>query len=196
MIELEQIKKTDPIKSLRGQLNTAFSEIVADQPMVGACLNPSVGLYNASGALLASVTASNVMNGLNAVVLPEKNGCFVLGFTGLIQFDRSGMATDANTVNKIVVDIPAIKAANASAPYTSFLTPDHLGLNASNDEGNYSVYVNALYQQYAKGIVASLPPYVTSVVTSKNTPGTLNIELEFTYSGPSFSDGTFAVLTF
>lgn len=30
MIELEQIKKTDPIKMLRGQLNKAFSEIVAD----------------------------------------------------------------------------------------------------------------------------------------------------------------------
>ena len=40
MIKLTNIKPTDTIKQLRGQINTMQNEIMADQPFVGALVNP------------------------------------------------------------------------------------------------------------------------------------------------------------
>lgn len=193
MIELEQIKKTDPIKMLRGQLNTAFSEIQSDQPMIGKCLNPSVNLYN-EGALVSSVTANNVANYLNAVILPENNGCFVLDFIGVIQF--CSQATQAPVVDKIVIGIPAIKAVNASASYTSFLTPDHLGLNHQVIEDEYISLINCWYMHLVNQSSVTVPTYETHISTSKNLPGTLNIVLTFISGSVDFTNGAIGHLGF
>lgn len=193
MIELTNIAVTDTVGKLRGQINTMQHEIMADQPMIGACINPSVDLYN-SNTLVSSVTAQNVTNYLNAVILPENNGCFVLGFTGVIQF-RS-LATEAPIVNRIVIDIPAIKAANASAPYTSFLTPDHLGLKHQVVGTEYYRYINCRYEHVQETGLATVPQYVASINTSKNSPGTLNIALIFDRGNLDFTNGAAGFIVF
>lgn len=193
MIELTNITVTDTVGQLRGQINTMQNEIMADQPMIGACLNPSVNLYN-QGALVSSVTASDVINYLNAVILPEKNGYFVLDFIGAIQF-RS-LVTQAPAVDKIVIDIPAIKAANASASCTSFLTPDHLGLNHEVIDNEYISFINCQYVHLVNQSSVTVPAYVTHISTSKNSPGTLNIVLIFSSGSVDFSNGAFGHLAF
>lgn len=125
MIELEQIKKTDPIKSLRGQLNTAFNEIQSDQPLVGVCMNPSVNIYDERHELVQAVTASNVNNYLKALILPENNGVYVCSVKGSIDFSIN-VSNSARDMFEICVDVPAIKAA--SKTYSTFVSPSHLGL--------------------------------------------------------------------
>nr|DAL21696.1 MAG TPA_asm: hypothetical protein [Caudoviricetes sp.] len=193
MIELTNIKATDTVGQLRGQINTMQNEIMADQPMIGACINPSVDLYNRN-TLVSSVTAQNVTNYLNAVILPENNGCFVLGFTGVIQF-RS-LATEAPVVDRISIDIPAIKAVNASASYTSFLTPDHLGLKHQVVGTEYFRYINCQYRHVTETGQATVPLYVAYINTSKNSPGTLNIELLFDKGNLDFTNGAAGFIAF
>lgn len=193
MIELTNIKATNTVGQLRGLINTMQNEIMADQPMIGACLNPSVDLYNRD-ALVSSVTAQNVTNYLNAVILPEKNGCFVLGFTGCIQF-RS-LATEAPVVDKIVIDIPAIKAANASASYTTFLTPEHLGLKHQVLSTEYTQYINCRYVHVTEEGQATVPDYLACIITSKNSPGKLNLALLFSGGNLDFTNGAAGFIAF
>lgn len=125
MIELEQVKKTDPIKMLRGQLNTAFNEIQSDQPLVGMCMNPSVNIYDDHHRLVQAVTASNVNNYLRALILPENNGAYVYSVKGNIDFSIN-VSDSAHDMFEICVNVPAIKAAGKT--YSTFVSPSHLGL--------------------------------------------------------------------
>lgn len=125
MLELEQIKKTDPIKMLRGQLNTAFNEIQRNQPLVGMCMNPSVNIYDEHHRLVQAVTASNVSNYLRALILPGNNGAYVYSVKGSIDFSINVSET-THDMFEICVDVPAIKAAGKT--YSTFVPPSHLGL--------------------------------------------------------------------
>lgn len=132
MIELEQIKQTDPIKSLRGQLNTAFGEIVADQCLVAKCANISAELKFGS-TLKASVTASKVTNTVNALVFPENNGVYIARLFGRCLLNVSGLDVSGIDINNITIDIPAIQIARPNADnmatINTFVPPSHLGLN-------------------------------------------------------------------
>lgn len=123
MIELEQIKKTDTIKQLRGQLNTTFSEIVTDQPMIGRVVNPSANLYGDDGNLLGTVTAANMMNGLTVTAFPESNGVFVAGIGGML-----GFAEKPANWTYACIDIPAIKLPTRTASVSTYVPPTQLGL--------------------------------------------------------------------
>lgn len=195
MIELEQIKKTDPIKMLRGQLNTAFNEIVADQPMMGACLNPSMTFY-LNDTLVGSVTAAYVTNHLSALVLPENNGCYVAAFHGSIWCLGTQISGARGTFNQIKVDIPAIKCANASASYTTFLTPKHLGLPCDENGDIYVTYIGCDIQLSVKRILATLPLHTCGVLTNSSSTNTLEIAIAFGNSSLSLSEDTTVQLSF
>ena len=125
MIKLTNIETTDPIRKLRGQINAMQNEIMDNQPMIGACLNPTVNLYFGT-TLVGEVTGSHMSHCyLSALIFPENNGCFVAGIIGHCAWGSDDILEC--TFNQLTINIPAIKAPNGTT-YTSFLTPEHLGL--------------------------------------------------------------------
>lgn len=195
MIDLTNIKATDTVGQLRGQINTMQNEIMADQPTIGACSRPSVDLYNGA-TLVSSIPAPNIANYLNAVILPSRknNGCFVLGFTGAIQF-RSPTNVAA-TVDKIAIHITKIKAANARDSYTIFLTPDYLELNNRVMESSYYTYINCQYMHKTKSGQVTVPKYVSSIEIDANSPGALNIIIMFSGGSLDFTNGATGYIAF
>lgn len=176
MIELEQIKKADTIKSLRGQLNTAFNEIQSDQPLVGMCMNPSVNIYDEHHQLVQAVTASNVSNCLRALILPENNGAYVYSVKGNIDFSIN-VSAGTHYMSEICVDVPAIKAAGKT--YSTFVSPSHLGLphvdpnpdEVTTDEAEYMlgrvIFYNSDQSEFKH------PTFYA--VTNANTPNMFEI---------------------
>lgn len=195
MIELTNIKATDTVGQLRGQINTMQNEIMADQPMIGACSKPSVELYN-NATLVSTIPANKIANYLNAVILPSRknNGCFVLGFTGAIQF--STQANVAAIVDRIAIHITKIKAANARDSYTRFLTPDYLGLNSMVMESSYCTYINCQYIHRTKSGQATVPKCVSSIEIDANSPGTLNIIIMFEDASLDFTNDATGLIAF
>lgn len=124
MIELTQIKSSDQIKSLRGQLNTAFSEIVSDQPFVGQVINPSITFHSEDDAQVGAVTASNIAGHIFALCFPESNGVYIADVFGAIEFDYPAL-TATPAVMKI--DVPTVKMPTRTANISTFVSPTHLG---------------------------------------------------------------------
>lgn len=205
MIELTNIKATDTVGQLRGQINTMQEEIIYNQPMIGACVNPSVYLYN-DKTLVYYITndnaadyQENVTNYLNAVILPSdmKHECFVVGFTGLINFIVP--ANVAAVVSKIVIDIQSIKGiitADKSYSYSRFITPDRLGLNHKVDGTAYLMHQICRYTHITKEGQATVPPYMADIGTSKKYPNSLDITLRFDKSNLDFTNGATGFISF
>ena len=118
MIKLTNIKPTDTIKQLRGQINTMQNEIMADQPFVGALVNPSINYYAYDGdnyTLVATNTAIEVTCGLTALCFPESNGVFVAGVWGMIKADAEPHYVGPDrTYMLVAISVPAIKLATMS----------------------------------------------------------------------------------
>lgn len=126
MIELTNIKTTDTLRQLRGQINTMQNEIMADQPFVGKVVNPSINFYDNYNGLLGAVTASSISNQLvYALCLPESNGVFIANVWGRVLFSPSTAMRD---VYRISIDVPSIKMQTLDANVSTFVSPDHLGL--------------------------------------------------------------------
>lgn len=129
MIELTNIKPTDRVKQLRGQINAMQNEIMADQPFVGYVINPSIEFFKGV-SLVGSVTASAIATQrLLALCFPESNGVFVARLFGGIRF----IYTADFSFDNIVIDIPGIKLATRDAVIGTFISPNHLGISASNE---------------------------------------------------------------
>lgn len=129
MIELTNIKTTDTVRQLRGQINTMQNEIMADQPFVGYVMNPSIGFF-AGNTLVNSITASGLVGQrLLALCFPESNGVFVASLFGGI---RLVYKADFS-FNRIVIDIPGIKLATRDAVIGTFVSPNHLGMSTANE---------------------------------------------------------------
>lgn len=132
MIDLTNIKKTDTIKQLRGQINTMQNEIMANQPFVGALVNPSINYYSFDGdayTLVATNTAINVESRLTALCFPESNGVFVAGVWGNIKVMKEPDYVGSNRDYRIVeIRVPAIKLATLSTNISTFVSCNHLGL--------------------------------------------------------------------
>lgn len=187
MIELTNIKATDTVGQLRGQINTMQNEIMADQPMIGACVDPSIYLYHKDSLEYAFESKidpnyTNVTNYLNAVILPNTKGnkCFVVGFTGLLQFLIP--PNEAAKVDNIRIRIPSISgitAANTSYSYSKFITPDSLGLNHNVNYDRYLSYTNCQYMHRTTGSTVKVAPCTASITTSSITTNLLEIKLNF-----------------
>ena len=132
MIKLTNIKPTDTIKQLRGQINTMQNEIMADQPFVGALVNPSLNYYAYDGdnyTLVATNTAIEVTCGLTALCFPESNGVFVAGVWGMIKADAEPHYVGPDrTYMLVAISVPAIKLATMSTNASKFVSCKHLGL--------------------------------------------------------------------
>lgn len=129
MIELTNIKTTDTVKQLRGQINTMQNEIMANQPFVGYVMNPSIEFFNGT-SLVGSVTASAIATQrLLALCFPESNGVFVASLFGGIRF----IYTADFSFDSIVIDIPGIKLATRDAVIGTFVSPMHLGMSKSDE---------------------------------------------------------------
>lgn len=131
MIELTQVKNTDKLGQLQSILNAAFSEIMADQPFVGKVVNPSVNIYDRNNDLKGAVTASNVVNGLNALCFPENNGIFIARLFGMVNFTYPPSADDISTPILYEINIAGVQLATKSSIINTFVTGEHLGLNDS-----------------------------------------------------------------
>lgn len=132
MIKLTNIKTTDKIKQLRGQINTMQNEIMADQPFVGTLVNPSINYYSFDGnnyTLVATNTSTTVESSLTALCFPESNGVFVGGVWGMIKTttDPQYVGSDRDYMF-VVISVPAIKLATMSTNISTFVSCDHLGL--------------------------------------------------------------------
>lgn len=145
MIELANIKATNTVGQLRGQINAMQNEIMADQPMIGTAVNPSINYYAASkisisgsgtmwedAALIGTSTASQVSSNLVFLCFPENNGVFIANVWGAISLTAEPTFTGSSTVFRFaVVDIPAIKIATRDSTIATFVTCEHIGLPAS-----------------------------------------------------------------
>lgn len=128
MIELTNIKTTDTLGQLRGQINTMQNEIMADQPFIGYVMNPSISFYR-DNSLVGGVTASELAaERLFALCFPESNGVFVASLFGRLRFQ----AKSDFSFNQIRIDIPGIKLATRDSVIGTFVNPNHLGMSASN----------------------------------------------------------------
>lgn len=131
MIELTQIKKTDTIKQLRGQLNTAFSEIMSDQMVIGKAMGVSVNLYSNidNSTLVGAITASNVGGDIWLLCLPESNGVYVAGAFGFLY--NKDVITVTKLPTSLEIDIASVKLPNRDAAVSTFVTPEHMGFTQS-----------------------------------------------------------------
>lgn len=132
MIELTNIKTTDTIKQLRGQINTMQNEILANQPFVGTLVNPSINYYSFDGnnyTLVATNASTTVESSLTALCFPESNGVFVAGVWGMIKAttEPQYVGSDRDYMF-VVISVPAIKLATMSNNISTFVSCDHLGL--------------------------------------------------------------------
>lgn len=132
MIKLTNIKPTDKLKLLRGQINTMQNEIMADQTFVGALVNPSIKYYSFDGdnyTLIATNTAIEVQSSLTALCFPESNGVFVAGVWGMIKAEAEPHYVGSDRDYMLVsISVPAIKLATMSTNISTFVSCNHLGL--------------------------------------------------------------------
>ena len=163
MIKLTNIKTTDTVKQLRGQINTMQNEIMANQPFVGYVMNPSIEFFNGV-SLVNSVKASAIATQrLLALCFPESNGVFVASLFGVIRFRYTAYIS----FDSIVIDIPGIKLATRDAVIGTFVSPQHLGLSESDE-----LFIGDAYCGNAR-LIATLEQYGTNgkLRLEKNTAG-------------------------
>ena len=142
MIELTNIKATDTIGQLRGQINTMQNEIMADQPFVGVPVNPSVKYYKAStptvsdsgttwsnATLIGTNEASTVESRLVCLCLPSSKGVFIANVWGVVELPSDPTMTGSTTsYDFVMVNIPAITMATANGEIATFVSCDQLGI--------------------------------------------------------------------
>lgn len=143
MIELTNIKTTDTIGQLRGQINTMQNKIMAHQPFVGVPVNPSVKYYKAStptvsdsgttwanATLIATNEASTVESRLVCLCLPSSKGVFIANVWGVVEPTSEPTMTGSTTsYDFAVVNIPGITMATANGEIKQFFVScDQLGI--------------------------------------------------------------------
>lgn len=124
MIELELIKTSDKLSGLRKQLNTAFSEVMTDQAMIGTPSGASVKAYLGS-VLVTTIDSASLQETLYFDCLPESNGVFVSAIHG------SMYVSFPSAVSNIEITVPAIALPTRDATVSTFVSPAHLGITES-----------------------------------------------------------------
>lgn len=128
MIELTNIKATEQMWQLRGQINTAQNEIMADQPFIGVAVNPSINFFK-DGTLVSAITASKIANErIYALCFPESNGIFVAKFYGTIKF----IPDEDTQTNTFTINVPSIKIPTRDSTIGTFVSPAHFGFSQSD----------------------------------------------------------------
>lgn len=185
MIDITLLDAADPFGATRRNLNTAYTEIMLHQPMMGKCMNVSANTYK-NGTLLAAVTANKVTNTLNALIMPESNGAYVVSLKGsvLIDFSSSNIVPDDNPCfDTLTLDIASVVASGNT--HSTFVTPSHLGLSSTDlgggKEGMPIQYVATSENINTRTIMATYyAVWKAYLVTDKNNPNTLEVQLKTT----------------
>lgn len=126
MIKLTNIKTTDTIKQLRGQINTMQNEIMDNQPFVGRAFNPSVKVYS-STEVVATIPKEGMQdNYIYALCFPENNGVFVSKVWGTIYLPSIDKGN--KHYGTVEIEIPAIKLPTRNAIISTFVAPEHFDL--------------------------------------------------------------------
>lgn len=128
MIELTNIKTTDTVKQLRGQINRMQNEIMANQPSIGRAFNPSVKVYFSNASVVTIPPEGMQDDYIYALCFPEKNGVFVSKVWGT--FYLPGIGTVNDHYDTVEIEIPAIKLSTRDAIISTFVAPEHFGLAA------------------------------------------------------------------
>lgn len=123
MIELDLIKTSDKVSALRGQLNTAFNEIMTDQAMIGTPSGASALVYKGS-VKTGEITTASMTETIYFDCLPESNGVFVAAVHG-------SMYVPKFNYNRVEITVPAIALPTRDATITTFVSPSHLGITES-----------------------------------------------------------------
>lgn len=138
MIKLTNIKPTDTIKQLRGQINAMQNEIMADQPFVGKAVNPTITFHKNDGTQTGSLKDSDIVGTLLLLclpesngVLPESNGVFIAQAFGFIHGNKTPTLTDENNTAWAAVNIPAVTLRTRDANISNFVSPQYLYLTGS-----------------------------------------------------------------
>lgn len=129
MIELDLIKTSDKISALRGQLNTAFSEIMTDQAMIGTPSGASAAVFLGSNQV-GQINAADMQETIYFDCLPESNGVFVAAVHGSM-YIPVGTYVPSTGYNKMVITVPAITLPTRDATISTFVSPAHLGITES-----------------------------------------------------------------
>ena len=148
MIKLNNIKSTDTLGQLRGQINTMVDEIntmvdkintMADeinsnQMVVGQVLNPRVIISYYHGDNL-EVDASLEVNQLFALCMLKSNSVYIAQVFGTI---LGNVTTDNNSTDfaAVAIVIPSVKLPNRTAEVSSFLTPSSLGFTEVDSDAH------------------------------------------------------------
>lgn len=164
MIELTNFKATDTVGQLRRQINTMQNEIMADQPFIGAPVNPSINYYKQEeikASLVATSTASTVKHNLMALCFPENNGVFVAAVWGNVYLTSAPQYVVPGTqFDTVIIDIPAIKLTTRDTSISTFVSCEHLGLkNLIAQDIPATAEILAL-QNIAKKPVTNNPAYI------------------------------------
>lgn len=132
MIKLTNIKTTDRVKQLRGQINAMQNDIMANQPFVGSLVKPSINYYSLDGdnyTLAATNPAIEVQSSLTALCFPESNGVFVACVWGMINVMAEPHYVGSDRDYMLVsISVPAIKLATMPNNISTFISCNHLGL--------------------------------------------------------------------
>ena len=185
MIDITLLATGDPLGAARKNINTAYTEIMRHQPMMGKCMNVSANTYK-NGALLAAVTANKVTNTLNALIMPESNGAYVVSLKGsvLIDFSSSNIAPEDNPCfDTLTLDIASVVASGDT--HSTFATPSHLGLSSIDlGGGKEGMPIQCVATSENINVRTVLATYYTVwkayLVTDKNNPNTLEVQLKGT----------------
>lgn len=128
MIELDLIKTSDKVSGLRGQLNTAFNEIMTDQAMIGTPSGASAKVYSASSQI-GTITAADMQETIYFDCLPESNGVFVVAVHGSMYIPRGTYIYE--DYDRLEITVPAITLPTRDATISTFVSPAHLGITES-----------------------------------------------------------------
>lgn len=134
MIELDLIKTSDKVSSLRGQLNTAFNEIMTDQAMIGTPSGASAVAYY-GGTEVGEIAAGDMQETIYFDCLPESNGVFVAAVHGGMYIPYGTYI--AGDYNRLEITVPAIALPTRDATISTFVSPAHLGITES--ETKYAI---------------------------------------------------------
>lgn len=204
MIKLTEIKTTSPFGAMRKKINDIQAEIMGHQPVMAKCNNVSADAYR-QGTLIASVTASNVTNTLNALVMPEENGTYVCALTGSVtlSFASSGITTDMPYFDKLTIDIASMSFLGNTR--STFVSPSHLNLSHTlMSDGKEAVPVQCTATSPDINLRTVMDTgytvWKTELVTNPSNPQTLEVQLSCatsdSFPGVPIEEATTITLTF
>lgn len=175
MIEISQIPATSKLKELRGQINAMVNNINYGQTFIGQVLNPKAHIFH-NGEEVGSV-ASWFRNQLFAICLPAANGVYVAQVFGCL-LSVPNVSVDTNDITSVVIDIPAVRTPDKRDVVNTFVIPQSVGFETSDETSEPNVTTNTglqlgLHTEDSDGTIAVI---TDTALNSSSTAILLNYQ--------------------